>query len=412
MRVALISEEYAGALTSGGIGSYTRAAAEMLSDVGHDVEVFTSDQGASASSPKFPTHFIRLTDQDFRSSVVEVFRQRHLSAPFDVVEGPEYRADALEIARLFPSIALVTKLQTPAVVVDQINHQFVPWQNHVRFALGAVRRGQRPKPLWRYEPEKDNERTVALLADELTACSRALANATAQLWGVDNTAISVLPNVITQAHTGALNRHRNGQVPVVTFLGRIEIRKGVLDLAKAIPSIISRHPNTRFRFIGRSLPHPATGEDLTALILRKLGRHASAVEFVGAVPYDRVVDYLLSSDICVLPSIWEAEGIACKEAMIAGCAVVATAGSGMAEFISHGETGLLVRPRSPSEIASSVCSLLGSPQRASEIGLAARNWILSEHSPAKIAPRQEEVYRSAIKKSLIRKITKYPGAFL
>ena len=60
----------------------------------------------------------------------------------------------------------------------------------------------------------------------------------------------------------------------ITYLGRLEARKGVIELAQAMRLVLTHAPTTKFRLVGRSLPHPATGEDLAAYMRRELGPFA------------------------------------------------------------------------------------------------------------------------------------------
>ena len=95
----------------------------------------------------------------------------------------------------------------------------------------------------------------------------------------------------------------------ITYLGRIEARKGVIELAKAMRLVLTRAPATRFRLVGRSLPHPATSEDLAVYMRRVLGPFADAVEFIGGLPHSEVARALGDTDICVFPSVWEESAV-------------------------------------------------------------------------------------------------------
>jgi glycosyltransferase involved in cell wall biosynthesis len=56
------------------------------------------------------------------------------------------------------------------------------------------------------------------------------------------------------------------------------------------------------------------------------------------------------------------------EAMACGAPVVATSVGGLAESVIHGETGLLVNPRSPDAIAWALHTLLEDRKRARRLG--------------------------------------------
>jgi glycosyltransferase involved in cell wall biosynthesis len=176
----------------------------------------------------------------------------------------------------------------------------------------------------------------------------------------------------------------------------LEVRKGVLELARAIPTVLAQFPDARFRLIGRSLPHPGTGEDLEVHLRRLLEAHLDKVEFLGPVPYSEITAYLADTDICVFPSIWEASGFVCKEAMAAARGVIGSSGSGMAEIIEDGRTGRLVAPGDVDALAKTMIGMLRDPSGRVAMGRAAREHVLSAFAHDVIGPMQEAAYARAI----------------
>jgi glycosyltransferase involved in cell wall biosynthesis len=170
----------------------------------------------------------------------------------------------------------------------------------------------------------------------------------------------------------------------------------VFDFAKAIPLVLKRMPKARFRFIGRSLPHPGEHRDIGAMLKERLRKYCYAVEFVGGVPHEEMPKFYAATEVCVFPSIWEAFGYVCLEAMAAARGVIGSNAGGMAEIIEHGRTGLLVPPQSPRAIANAILELLEQPNRRIAMGLAARTHVLSAYSPDVIGPLQEASYMRAI----------------
>jgi glycosyltransferase involved in cell wall biosynthesis len=74
-------------------------------------------------------------------------------------------------------------------------------------------------------------------------------------------------------------------------------------------------------------------------------------------------------DVLVAPSRQEPFGTVLAEAMAAGTPVVATRVGGLAEVVVDGETGRLVTPGRPDELAAAVLDVLG---RRAQMGAAAR----------------------------------------
>jgi trehalose synthase len=78
------------------------------------------------------------------------------------------------------------------------------------------------------------------------------------------------------------------------------------------------------------------------------------------------------ADVVVQKSLAEGFGLTVAEAMWKGRPVIGSRIGGIGEQIVDGESGLLVDPRDPRELASAVLGLLGDPDRAERLGTAGR----------------------------------------
>jgi glycosyltransferase involved in cell wall biosynthesis len=147
---------------------------------------------------------------------------------------------------------------------------------------------------------------------------------------------------------------------VVGFLGRIEPRKGVLDLIHAVPAIRAGAPDVRVVVMGDDF----YGSDAGYLERVRAARdveHLAWVENAGGV--------LRHLDVLVAPSHQEPFGTVLSEAMAVGTPVVATRVGGLAEVVEDGVTGLLVEPADPPALAAGILRVL---ERREAMGAAAR----------------------------------------
>jgi glycosyltransferase involved in cell wall biosynthesis len=101
---------------------------------------------------------------------------------------------------------------------------------------------------------------------------------------------------------------------------------------------------------------------------------------------------LAGLDVLVQPSRADNLPLAILEAMAAGLPVVGTRVGGIPELVVDGETGLLVDPERPEELAAALDSLAGSPERRAELGQRGRERVREHFSADAIARRTVALY--------------------
>src|SRR5690625_3919839 len=402
MRLAYISYEYPPDTAGGGIATSTSNRAGMMGERCHSVEVFTASslrEGQFAENGVLVNRVLVDNKQSFAKRIVDPFSERHREQPFDLVEGPEYGADAFFVAKTFPAIPLVVMLRTPMRVIDEISSEDVPWLSRLKYIVGRLAQGRRPNFFWRYDPESDIECLHTRAATLVVSPSEAIRDRLVPLWGLVERQIQVIPHPF-EPSSALLEIPPDTETRRVTYFGRLEARKGVLELAAAIPTVLREVPRARFRFIGRSLPHPRTREDIRSLLERELREHRHAVDFVDGVPYDQIPRYLADTDICALPSVWESFGFTCLEAMAAARAVVVSRGTGMAEMVDHGTFGFVVEPKNSQTLARALVQLLQDRLRRTRIGASARTRVLDHYNYKRIGQLQEKAYVYATERAM------------
>jgi glycosyltransferase involved in cell wall biosynthesis len=102
--------------------------------------------------------------------------------------------------------------------------------------------------------------------------------------------------------------------------------------------------------------------------------------------------WLGALDVFVLPSRAEGFPLSITEAMLARRPVVAAAVGSVGEAVVDGETGLLVPPDDPVELARALDSLADEPARRDAMGEAGRARALEHFTSARMAERFEAVY--------------------
>ena len=160
MKIAFVFYEYPPDTADGGIATYLRQAARLLSARGHHVEVFAGARGREGTfddGDSVTVHRIACPDGErarFYRPVATAFEQRHAEVGFDVVEGADYLADARDIPACCPDIPLVVRLHTGTYLLNRLNRPYVSPILKLRVLLGAWRRGMRPLLVLRQGPRR------------------------------------------------------------------------------------------------------------------------------------------------------------------------------------------------------------------------------------------------------------------
>lgn len=146
----------------------------------------------------------------------------------------------------------------------------------------------------------------------------------------------------------------------VGYIGRLAPVKGARYLLLAGEILLKKYKNLNILFVG-------DGEERAILerMLREKGLD-KRIHFLGHK--EDVVDYLHIMDIVVVPSINEGFGRVIVEAWAGGKAVVGSAVGGIKELIEDYQTGLLVSPASPLELAEAIEKLLSNDELRSKLG--------------------------------------------
>jgi glycosyltransferase involved in cell wall biosynthesis len=192
--------------------------------------------------------------------------------------------------------------------------------------------------------------------------------------GVDICQFAPLPSA-----SGSEERQRT-----VVYVGRLSHQKGLDVLLCAWRSVLRDVPEAQLIVIGEG----PLEEDLKRQA-RELGI-AESVEFAGR--REDIPEQLHRASIAVLPSRYEGLPNAVLEAMASGLACVATRVSGSEDIIRDGETGLLVEPDQPEELAAALRSLLCDPARAQWLGQAAHAAVEHEYSLEQVVSQYTAIY--------------------
>jgi glycosyltransferase involved in cell wall biosynthesis len=198
-------------------------------------------------------------------------------------------------------------------------------------------------------------------------------------WGLDLAAIT--PRSSPSAFP-------NGSVGRVGFIGRIEPRKGQLELIHGFARYLRHAPSARLELVG-----PSADRDYAARIrqtIRSLGLERQ-VSMTGHVPhpYRRLVRW----DLFVSLSSDEGQGLAVLEAMAAGVPVLSLLSAGVEDYLEDGVNGWVCPDVSPATVAGAIRRAVTDP-RQSRIVARARRMIHRRYAWSRTVSAIDRLYRS------------------
>jgi glycogen(starch) synthase len=422
MRICLISREYPPETGWGGIGAYTYQLSHALAALGHEVHVValtkksTGGKNPAAVKDKdVNVHRVVWIDSLKLAQILNVtqpnthhllraalpmwrkFLELHSAQPFDAVEAPDHLAEGflLAVTRLAP---LVVRLHTPyskfvAEGYHNIKNDFDSMiVSHI-------------------------ERLAMTEADLLSSPSINLAEYVAQDTGVKLDQIQIVRNpvnitkftpegkVATVAAFGDSTTGAEAKAKYVYFAGRLEERKGVHFLVKAVPLVLKVVPEARFIIVGSDT---TTGPGGTSVLKSLQGQLAKdgvldKVHFAKHIPLEEMPDYYRRADVCVVPSLFDNAPYTVLEALASGKPVIGSTAGGTPEYIKNGETGLHVGKGDSDALAAAIIEILSDDNKRKVYGKNARNTAVSEYSTEVIAAEALRTYALAAERHALRK---------
>ena len=177
-----------------------------------------------------------------------------------------------------------------------------------------------------------------------------------------------------------------GHPPVMLYHGRVDARKGVLDLLGAARQLVNS--GERFRLLISGIG-PTYDETAAAIPAMGLAGH---VEMTGYIDYDRVPEIYRRASIFVSPTYAEGFSNTILEAMASRMAVVSCRSVGVVDCIRDGENGLLTEPGDIDGLAAALRRVLQDAELRTRLADAALAECRAVYSWAKVGRQIMDVY--------------------
>lgn len=241
---------------------------------------------------------------------------------------------------------------------------------HTSHSLGVVRSKAVSNMTHNYRIRIETEKKLLTDSNRIIATTAWEKGILTSSYKVPSSSIAVIPCGINHSVFGIgslehTSKHSDRRK--ILYVGRFEENKGLAVLLEAFAILVKSD-----RFSKEKLPRLiiAGGDSLATtdkeMSLEKKNclkfieeqRLAPYVSFVGPITHDKLSEYYRSASLTAVPSYYESFGLVAAEAMACGCPVVASRTGGLQSNILDQETGLLVEPRNPEQLADAIYRLL------------------------------------------------------
>jgi glycosyltransferase involved in cell wall biosynthesis len=409
LRVAYLV--YRGNPHCGGQGVYTRELVRELTDLGHDVTVFSGPPYPDLADPdrlvrvpsldlyrpanpfRVPWPWELRTSIDVREFAImcgagfpepytfSLRAQRLLAgrrADFDLVHDNQCLGRGLLTMMERDHWPVLATLHHPITVDRDLDlaHTHNPWRRIT---------------LRRWYGFLDMQMAVARRIPRLVTVSESSRGDIVEQMGVSAERLHVVPvgvdpktfyprPTVTRV-PGRLMTTASADVPM----------KGLAHLLEAVAKVRTERDDAHLVVIGRPKP-----KSRIPALIERLGL-VGAVEFVSGVTTDRIVELYAEAEVACVPSLYEGFSLPAVEAMACGVPVVGTTGGAVPEVIGQdNETGLLVPPRDPSAMAAAILRALGDETLRARIGAAGRARVLDRFTWRRTAEGTVDQYRALL----------------
>ena len=371
----------------GGAETVVKAYSEGLRDLGHEVEVITTDlytetpfvkkeMPSEVNGINVTRHKAYTVSGEAHYVLAPGMVQSFLSKNADIIHTHSYgyfQNHAGWIRERFQS--------TPWVITPHFHPSWSMWG------------GSKRKTLREFYDNVIGKGTMET-ADLITCVSKHERDMLVSEIGISEDNIKIIYNGINWADWQDLpdklifrKQYPNISDKFVLFAGRLATNKGLSDLISAM-NLVNKE----------SVDLVITGADMG--LGKQLEKEASEkgvrMHRLGHIDDETYRSVLAAAELLVLPSEYEAFGIVLLEAAAAETAVIGSNVGGIPEAMSPGKNGLIVEYNDIDNLSRSIATLLEDQKMCREMGLAGRLWA-QNFSWDSILKELEQEYNSIIR---------------
>ncbi len=372
LRIVLVSRELA-PFGGAGIGTYVRSTADALAPIA-DITLITTDvhepryrELAAVGDERFPSGRIvfvpepRLEDVGnfygiehcWSARAYEALLRETANQPADVVEFPDFLGEGFVTVQArrtgdpaLRNTAVCVRAYTPGKITAILNGALpTHFYDRATFELERFALANCDRLVW---PGGDVLGTYRRWFGDALAAPVRVRHPVSREPGSQEAAAAV--------------GERNGLR--MLYLGRLERRKGVHNLLKALGSAGSR--DWSLTMVGGDTPTAPLGQSMRGVLERMTGGDPR-IDFRDRVEREEIPALLAEHDLVVMPSLWECWPAVGLEALESGVPLLTTPVGGFTEMAQAGRSGWHSAGTGAGELVDAIDPLLESPEQVREL---------------------------------------------
>ena len=408
LKICLLS--YRSNPRSGGQGVYIKFLSKALVDLGHQVDVISSEpfpeldssvklikifglnlfeKGNHVTALRFK-HLFSFTDffewlsmltggfaepYTFGRRVLKHLKNNH--ADYDIIHDNQSL-----------SYALISLKKKGWPVFATIHH---PISLDLKIALDHEKRWQYKLLINRWHYFLRMQKRVARQIDHIVTVSESSKKDITRDFNVAKENITVVNNGIDTEIFKPLPQIERVAETIMTTSSADSPLKGLPYLLKAVAGLTEEFPNLHLNILGKLNQGGAASKLIEELEL------GSKVSFFSDISTSEIVMLYAKASCAVVPSLYEGFGLPAGEAMACEVPVVSTDGGALPEVV--GEAGLIVSAGDHQALGESIAYFLRSADLRKEYGKKGRERIVKKFSWYRCAKQMESIYLKSLETS-------------
>ena len=392
MKIALVCPASFPATQFGGIVFLATDLAREISEMGHDVTIYTTDLDFSNGANKFNKQLPRIEKfEKFTINRTHVWFSLKLFF-VNTTMSKEIEKDKPDIIhtiglRSYQSIIawrISKKLKIPLVVSDQGGLTTHPFLNESGLFLKIL-----------YKIQKIFIKKIINHASAISAANEYEKKIFLEF--NENSKIEIIRNGVNLKTLVSKENFRNKYKisnKFILFVGRFSISKGIKTLIQAFNIIQNENKFSDISLIIMGVDF-GYEKDMDKLIHTL--NLSKKIIVIKNPPREDVISAYGESEFLVLPSQWELSPLVPLESFAFKKPVISTKSHGIPFTVKDNENGILVEPEEPEQLSKAITKLLFDDKLRNKLGLSGYNFVHEKCNSVSMAKHSLKLYNELLK---------------